>query len=219
MQLFLDSAIIDEIAYAIESWDIDGVTTNPRLAAAAGKSYSAVLEEIATLVKGSNKSVSVQLNPRLTDWTRIVDEALALRELSPNFVIKVAAGEDGFRAVRALTQKEVPTNVTLVFSVAQAWHAARAGALYVSPFLGWKDQFGDDATDLIPNIAVMLENSGYPTQIIAAAVRNAHQIGDAAVAGAHIVTAGLNVIRDSFQNPYTTMGEKLFGEAWDSLPT
>jgi transaldolase len=219
MQLFLDSAIADEIAYAIESWDIDGITTNPRLAAAAGKSYATVLEEIGALVKGTNKPVSVQVNPKLADWTRIVDEALKLREVSPNFVIKIAAGEDGYRAVRALTQKEVPTNVTLVFSVAQAWHAARAGALYVSPFLGWKDQHGDDATDLIPNIAVMLENSGYPTQIVAAAVRNAHQIGDAAVAGAHIVTAGLSVIRDSLQHPYTTMGEKLFGEAWDSLPS
>ena len=219
MQLFLDSADAEEISHALEYWDIDGITTNPLQARDSGKAYLTILEEIARLVGGTGKPVSVQVNPRLADWTRIVDEALSLRELSPNFVIKIAAGEDGYRAVRALTQKEVPTNVTLVFSVAQAWHAARAGALYVSPFLGWKDQHGDDATDLIPNIAVMLENSGYPTQIVAAAVRTAHQIGDAAVAGAHIVTAGLSVIRDSFQHPYTAMGEKLFGEAWDSLPT
>ena len=218
MQLFLDSALTDEISFALESWDIDGITTNPKHVAASGKPYLAVLEEIAALVKGTNKPVSVQVNPRLSDWTRIVDEALALREMSPNFVVKIAAGEDGFRAVRTLAAKEVPTNVTLVFNVAQAWHAARAGALYVSPFLGWKEQYGDAAADLIPNIAVMLDNFGYPTQIIAAAVRNTQQIGEAAVAGAHIVTAGLSVIRDSFQSPYTTMGERVFGEAWDSLP-
>ncbi len=219
MQLFLDSALTDEISFALESWDIDGITTNPRHVAASGKPYMAVLEEIAALVKGTNKPVSVQVNPRLNDWTRIVDEALSLRELSPNFVVKIAAGEDGFRAVRALAEKDVPTNVTLVFNVAQAWHAARAGALYVSPFLGWKEQYGDAAADLIPNIAVMLDNFGYPTQIIAAAVRNTQQMSEAAVAGAHIVTAGLSVIRDSFQSPYTTMGEKLFGDAWDSFPS
>lgn len=219
MQLFLDSAITDEIAYALESLSIDGITTNPRHVASAGKPYKEVLQEIAELVQGTNKPVSVQVNPRLSDWQRIVDEALELRGMSPNFVVKIAAGEDGFRAVRALAEQEVPTNVTLIFTVAQAWHAARAGALYVSPFLGWKEQYGDPAADLIPNIAVMLDNYGYPTEIIAAAVRSSNQIGEAAVAGAHVVTAGLGVIRDSLQSPYTTMGEKIFGEAWDQFPS
>ena len=218
MQLFLDSANTDEIAYALESWGIDGITTNPRHVGSTGRTYPALLEEIAELVQGTNKSVSVQVNPRLTDWTRIVDEALQLREMSPNFVIKVGAGEDGFRAVRELAAKDVPTNVTLVFSVAQAWHAARAGAMFVSPFIGWKEQYGDDAGELIADIALMLDNFGYDTQIIAAAMRNARQIGIAAVEGAHIVTASASVIRDSFRNPYTTMGEQIFGEAWDAMP-
>jgi transaldolase len=219
MQLFLDTADADEVAYALEAWDIDGITTNPRHVQATGKSYTTVLGDIADLVKGTEKPVSVQVNPRLTDWTRIVDEALKLRELSPNFVIKVGASEDGFRAVRELAERDVRTNVTLVFSVAQAWHAARSGATYVSPFLGWKDQFGDVPDDLIPDIAMMLDNFGYATQIIAAAIRNTHQLGDAAVAGAHIVTAGAAVIRDSFKNPYTTMGEQIFGDAWDATAT
>lgn len=218
MQLFLDTADAEEVAYALESWNIDGITTNPRHVQATGKAYQTVLGEIAGLVQGTDKPVSVQVNPRLTDWTRIVDEALKLRDMSPNFVIKVGASEDGFRAVRELSKRDVRTNVTLVFSVAQAWHAARSGATYVSPFLGWKDQFGDVPDDLIPDIAMMLDNFGYPTQIIAAAIRNAHQLGDAAVAGAHIVTAGAAVIRDSFRNPYTTMGEQIFGEAWDATP-
>ncbi len=218
MQLFLDSANTDEIAYALEAWEIDGITTNPRHVGGTGKTYLSVLEELAGLVQGTNKSVSVQVNPRLTDWTRIVDEALKLRELSPNFVIKVGASEDGFRAVRELAAKDVPTNVTLVFTVAQAWHAARSGAMFVSPFVGWKDQYGDDAGELIADIALMLDNSGYSTQIIAAALRSARQIGVAAVEGAHIVTAAASVIRDSFRNPYTTMGEQLFAEAWDAMP-
>jgi transaldolase len=218
MQLYLDSANTDEIAYALESWDIDGITTNPRHLGAMGKTYPAMLEELAEVVRGTNKPVSVQVNPRLTDWTRIVDEALKLRELSPNFVIKVGASEDGFRAVRELAARNVPTNVTLVFTVAQAWHAARSGAMFVSPFIGWKDQYGDDAGELIADIALMLDNSGYSTQIIAAALRSARQIGIAAVEGAHIVTAAASVIRDSFRNPYTTMGEQLFAEAWDAMP-
>ena len=218
MQLFLDSADVEEITYGLEYWDIDGVTTNPRHVGRTGKQYLTALEEIAGAVDGTNKPVSVQVNPRLTDWTRIVDEALKLHELSPNFIIKVGASEDGFRAVRALADRNVATNVTLVFTVAQAWHAARAGAAYLSPFIGWKDQFGDQTEDLIANIAVGLDNFGYPTQIIAAAIRNAHQIGDAALAGAHVVTAGADVIRDSFKNPYTTMGEQIFGDAWDETP-
>lgn len=218
MQMYLDSANTDEIAYALEFWGIDGITTNPRHVGATGKSYLALLEELAELVRGTNTPVSVQVNPRLTDWTRIVDEAVKLREMSPNFVIKVGASEDGFRAVRELAAREVPTNVTLVFTVAQAWHAARSGAMFVSPFVGWKDQYGDDSGELIADIALMLDNAGYSTQIIAAALRNARQIGIAAVEGAHVVTASAAVIRDSYRNPYTTMGEQMFGDAWDAMP-
>ena len=208
MQLFLDSADTEEIGYGLEYWDIDGITTNPKHVGNSGKPYLTVLEEIGDLVKGTNKPVSVQVNPHLTDWTRIVDEAMQLREMSPNFVIKVAAGEDGFRAVQKLSSDDVPVNVTLVFTVTQAWHAARNGAAFVSPFLGWKNQFGDAPDALVADTAVMLDNFGYSTQIIAAAIRSTREIGDAALAGAHVVTASATVIRDSFNNPYTTMGEQ-----------
>ena len=218
MQLFLDSADTEEIGYGIEYWDIDGITTNPKHVGNSGKPYLAVLEEIGELVKGTNKPVSVQVNPHLTDWTRIVDEAMQLREMSPNFVIKVAAGEDGFRAVQKLSSEDVPVNVTLVFTVTQAWHAARNGAAFVSPFLGWKNQFGDAPDALVADTAVMLDNFGYSTQIIAAAIRSTREIGDAALAGAHVVTASATVIRDSFNNPYTTMGERIFSDAWDAIP-
>jgi transaldolase len=218
MQLFLDSAITDEIKHALEVWDMDGLTTNPRHVQASGQPLRRLLDEIASLVAGTDKPVSVEVNPRLTDWHQIVEEALTLAAVSPNFVVKVGASESGFRAVRELSGRGVRTNVTLVFSAAQAWHAARCGATYVSPFLGWKEAHGDECRTLLPEIMSMLRNYGYSTRVIAAALRNARQIGEAAVAGAHCATAGFSVIQDSFRHPYTTMGEDLFGAAWDATP-
>jgi transaldolase len=215
MKLFLDSAQTGEIRQALESWSIDGLTTNPRHIQSSGKPFLRVLDEIAGLFQGTDKPVSVEVNPHLTDWREIVLEGMRLAKISANFVIKVSAGEAGFRAVRALAAEGVRTNVTLVFSVAQAWHAARCGAAYLSPFIAWKDAHGDDPTALVAQIARMLEVHHYPTEIIAAAIRNSRQIGDAALAGAHCVTAGFAVYQESFRNPYTDMGNALFGAAWD----
>jgi transaldolase len=215
MKLFLDSAQTGEIRQALESWNLDGLTTNPRHIKNSGKPLPRLLEEIAALFAGTDKPVSVEVNPHLSDWRAIVDEGLRLAKLSPNFVVKVGAGEAGFRAVRALAAEGVRTNVTLIFSVTQAWHAARSGAAYLSPFLAWKDAHGDDPSLLIGQIARMLELHHYPAQIIAAAIRSSRQIGEAALAGAQCVTAGFDVYRESFRNPYTDMGHALFGAAWD----
>jgi transaldolase len=218
MKMFLDSAKTDEIRHAIELWDIDGVTTNPRHVKDSGKPFRTVLGEIAELFAGTEKAVSVEVDPNLVDWKQIVDQGLELSTISPNFVIKVSVSEHGFKAIRELTNRGIQVNATLVFSVSQAWQAARAGAAYVSPFVGWKEQHGDPATSLIPEVAVMLENYEYPCQIIAAAVRNSRQIADAAVAGAHCVTASMAVYQDSFRNPYTNMGEEIFRNAWNATP-
>lgn len=219
MKLFLDSAKTDEIAYALEMWDVDGLTTNPKHVQASGKSFRAAIEEIADLFAGTDKPVSVEVNPHLTDWKEMVSEGLELSKLSTNFVIKVGASESGFKAIRELTAQGVRCNATLIFSVAQAWHAARAGAAFISPFLGWKEQHGDSAATFIPEVRTMLDNFGYDAQIIAAAVRNASQIGNAGIDGAHCITAGIAVYQDSFNNPYTNMGEKVFQDAWDATPT
>src|SRR6476469_622762 len=197
MKLFLDSAKTDEIQHALAMWDLDGITTNPRHVCDSGKPFLRVIDEIAELVGGTSKPVSVEVNPHLTDWKQIVAEGLALSKRSPNFVVKVGASEGGFKA-------------TLIFSVAQAWHAARAGAAYISPFLGWKEQHGDAACDLIREVRTMLDNFSYKSEIIAAAIRNSRQLSDAAVAGAHCSTAALAVYQDSFRNPYTNMGEEIF---------
>ena len=218
MKLFLDSAKTDEIQHALAMWDLDGITTNPRHVRDSGKSFLRVIDEIAELVGGTNKPVSVEVNPHLTDWKQIVAEGLALSKRSPNFVIKVGASEGGFKAIRELARQGVRTNATLIFSVAQAWHAARAGASYISPFLGWKEQYGDSIGDFVREIRTMLDNFGYKSEIIAAAIRNSRQLADAAVAGAHCATAAMAVYQDSFRNPYTNMGEGIFQEAWDATP-
>jgi len=218
MKLFLDSAMTEEISHALDMWDMDGLTTNPRHVMVSGKPFRTVIAEIAELVKGTDKPVSVEVNPHFTEWKEIVEQGRELAALSPNFVIKVGACEGGFKAIRELSKDGIRTNATLIMSVAQAWHAARAGAAFISPFLGWKDQFGDSPEVFIGEVRAMLDQFGYQSEIIAAAIRNARQIGDVAVAGAHCVTAGIAVYRESFRNPYTTMGEGIFQDAWDQTP-
>ncbi|MEQ8788775.1 MAG: transaldolase family protein [Pirellulaceae bacterium] len=218
MKLFLDSAKTDEIERALELWDVDGLTTNPKHVQASGKPLRRVIGEIAEMFRGTEKPISVEVNPHITDWREIVAQGVELSGLSPNFVIKVGASENGFKAIRELTARGIRVNATLIFSVAQAWHAARAGAAYISPFLGWKEQFGDAPDTLISEVRTMLDNFGYRAEIIAAAIRNGRQLGDAATAGAHCVTAGLAVYQDSFNNPYTNMGEAIFQNAWDATP-
>jgi transaldolase len=216
--MFLDSAKVDEIRHALEVWDIDGLTTNPRHVRDSGKAFQRVIEEIAELFGGSEKPVSVEVNPHLTDWEEIVDEGLRLSKISDNFVIKVGASESGFHALRELSNRGIKTNATMIFSTAQAWHAARAGANYVSPFIGWKEAHGEDVSSFIPEVSLMLENYGYPTQIIAAGMRNSRQIASAAVAGAHCVTAAFALYQESFRNPFTDMCNDVFQAAWDATP-
>lgn len=218
MKLFLDSAKTDEIKHSLELWDVDGITTNPRHVQASGKPFLKVIDEIAELFAGTNKPISVEVNPHLTDVRQIVAEGLALSKRSPNFVIKIGASEAGFSAMRELSRQGVRINATLIFSVAQAWHAARAGASYISPFLGWKEQYGDSTNGFIQDIRKLLDNFGYKSEIIAAAIRNTHQLSAAAVAGAHCATAALSLYQESFKNPYTDMGETIFSDAWDATP-
>ncbi len=218
MKMFLDSAKTDEIRRAIELWDVDGVTTNPRHVKESGKPFRTVIEEIAGLFAGTDKPVSVEVDPHLTNWEKIVAQGMELSRISPNFVIKVSVSEQGFKAIRELSSRGVRVNATLIFSVPQAWQAARAGAAFVSPFLGWKEQYGDSASSLVPEVAMMLKNYSYRAEIIAAAIRNGRQLAEAAIAGAHCVTAGMAVYQDCFCNPYTTMGEEIFRKAWDATP-
>jgi transaldolase len=215
MKFFLDSAIEDEVRYALDAFDIDGVTTNPRHVQASGKPFLTVIRNIARLVEGTEKTVSVEVNPHFMTYEEMLYEAEKLAAISPNFVIKLQCIEPAFKVVRTLAKKNIRSNVTLVFSAAQALQAMRSGAYYVSPFIGWKESNGEDVRQLIEDIVAIQQNYGYQTQIIVAAVRNGRQIVDAAVAGADIVTAGLAVYQEAFDHPYTREGIQRFSNFWD----
>jgi len=218
MKFFLDSAKADEVRYALEMWNIDGVTSNPRHVRASGKPFLTAIQELARLVAGTDKTVSVEVNPHHLTAEAMVEEAVKLAAMSPNFVIKIPATEAGFRALWTLTGKGIPVNLTLVFSAAQAIQAARLGAKFVSPFIGWKEANGEEVSHLIAEIVRIYRNYDYKTEIIVAAVRNGRQIVEAAVAGADIVTAGFDVYKDAFDHPYTHMGIQRFAEHWDATP-
>jgi transaldolase len=215
MKYFLDSAKFDEITYAYKNWAIDGVTTNPRHVMASGKSFETVAAELAKEFKGIDFPISVEVNPHLTKADEMVAEAKKLSALSDNFVVKIPCNEEGLIAAYKLAKDGVKVNVTLVFSASQALQAARVGAYFVSPFVGWKETSGEDTADFIADIVEIYDIYEFETEIIVAALRNGKQIVDAALAGADIVTAGFAVFRDSFYHPFTDVGLKRFSDAWD----
>jgi transaldolase len=215
MKFFLDSAMVDEIEYALSTFNIDGVTTNPRHVQVSGKPFLTVVREIAKLVDGTNKTVSVEVNPHFMTYEEIVPEAEKLAAISPNFVIKIQCMESAFRAIEALAKQEIRVNCTLIFSAMQALQAMRSGAYYVSPFIGWKEANAEETRGLIDDIVTIRDNYDFSTEVIVAAVRNARQIIDAAIVSADIVTASLVVYQDGFHHPYTQEGIQKFSSFWD----
>jgi transaldolase len=215
MKFFLDSAITDEIVYALDTFDIDGVTTNPRHVQVSGKPFMTVIQEIAKLVKGTDKTVSVEVNPHIMDADKMIVEAEKLAAISPNFVIKIQCVEPAFKAISTLAKKNIRVNCTLIFSAMQALQAMRSGAFYISPFIGWKEANAEDIKQFVEDISIIRDNFDFDTEIIVAAVRNARQIVDAAVVGADIVTAGLPVYQAGFDHPYTQKGIQTFCDYWD----
>lgn len=227
MKYFLDSAKIDEIREAYETFGIDGVTTNPNHIMLSGKPFKEVLKEMADFVKekgieGFDKfPISVEINPHLDNVEEMVKMGTEVAGLCSNFVIKIPSTLAGISAARILEQKGVRTNVTLVFSASQALLPAKNGSLFVSPFIGWKENSGEDCKQYIRDIVEIYKNYGFygKTQIICAAVRNAKQFVDCATAGADIVTAGLAVYKDSIYHPFTDYGLSKFQGAWDKTVT
>lgn len=224
MKFFLDSAKMDEITYAYETFGIDGVTTNPKHIMLSGKPFLTAIHDMADWVEAQGLSgcdrfpISVEIDPHLEQAEAMVEEAKKISELSPNFVIKIPATEAGVTAARQLEKAGIRTNVTLIFSPAQAILPAKNGSKFVSPFIGWKEQNGEDCRAYIQNIVDIYKNYGFygKTEIICAAVRTPKQIVDCAVAGADIVTAGLAVYQDAMKHAFTTQGIGVFTDAWDN---
>ena len=227
MKFFLDSAKLDEIKYAYNTFGIDGVTTNPKHIMLSGKPFMTAITDIANWIKeegleGVDKfPVSVEINPHFDKAEDMIEMARKVAAISPNFVIKIPAIEEGIKAARILEQEGIRTNVTLIFSPAGAILPAKNGSLFVSPFIGWKEQNGEDCRQYIQDIVDIYNNYGFlgKTEIICAAVRTPKQITDCAVAGADIVTAGLAVYQDMMKHAYTTQGLGIFCDAWDNTKT
>ncbi len=221
MKYFLDSAKIDEIDYAYKNYAIDGVTTNPKHIMASGKPFLTAINDIAAWIKenhleGMDKfPVSVEINPHLAKAEDMIAEAEKIAAICENFVIKIPCTTEGVKAAYQLEKKGIRTNVTLVFSPSQAIQAGRIGAKFVSPFVGWKENSGEDTYGYMSQLVNIYKEKGYKTEIITAAVRNGKQIADAAEMGADIVTAGLAVYEESFNHPFTTYGLGVFTDAWD----
>jgi transaldolase len=216
MQFFLDSAITNEIEYALNSFNIDGITTNPRHVQTSGKPFMTVIREIAKLVEGTEKTVSVEVNPHFMTYEEMMPEAEKLAAISPNFIIKLQCVEPAFRVMEDLAKKDIRVNCTLIFSAMQALQAMRSGAYYVSPFIGWKETNGEEVRGFVEEVATIRDNYDFDTEIIVAAVRNSRQIVESALVGADIVTAGLSVYQEGFHHPYTREGIEKFTQFWDA---
>ncbi len=216
MKYFLDSGKIEEIRYAYENYKIDGVTTNPRHIKNSGKPQMTVINELAEEFKGKEFPLSVEVNPHLVKAEEMISAGREISAISPNFVIKIPCNEQGLIAAKKLEEAGVRTNVTLIFTASQALQAGRIGAKFASPFIGWQEASGADCQAFMEQLMIAYNNFGFETEVICAAVRNGSQIANYATMGAHIVTAGLSVFKDSFEYPFTDKGLKIFSDAWDA---
>lgn len=221
MKYFLDSAKLEEIEYAYEYLGIDGVTTNPKHIKLSGKPFKTVITELAAWVKSKGIEgnevfpISIEINPHLDKWEDMVREGRDYSAICSNFVIKIPCTEQGIIASRKLELEGIRTNVTLVFSTSQAIMPGKINSMFVSPFVGWKENSGEDCSQYIQEIVDVYREYGFNTEIIVAALRSGKQIKDAAVAGADIVTCGLQVYKDAMEHPFTTYGLSVFRNAWD----
>ncbi|MBM7580901.1 fructose-6-phosphate aldolase [Jeotgalibacillus terrae] len=211
MKFFIDTANMDEIKEA-HSWGIiDGVTTNPSLVAKEGISFHERLKEITSLVDGSVSAEVISL-----DAEGMIREGKELAAIAPNITVKVPMTPDGLKATAAFAKEGIKTNVTLIFSANQALMAARAGASYVSPFLGRLDDIGHDGMDLISTISEMFIMHDIKSEIIAASIRHPMHVTQAALNGAHIATCPSKVLHQLFKHPLTEAGIEAFLNDWNN---
>ena len=212
MKLFIDTANVTDIRKANELGVICGVTTNPSLIAKEGLVFEEVIKEISSIVDGPISAEVITL-----EASKMVEEGTTLAQIRPNIVIKIPMCEEGLKATKQLTEKGIKTNVTLIFSAQQALLAARAGATYVSPFIGRLDDIGFNGMSLIEDTAEIFEIHGISTEIIAASVRHPIHVLEAAKAGAHIATIPYSVITQMIHHPLTSSGIEKFLADWEGL--
>ena len=207
MKIFIDTANIEEIRDATSLGIIDGVTTNPSLIAKEGKKLEDVIDEINSLVDGP---ISGEIKATTTKWQDMVEEGKVISSYNKNMVVKIPMTKDGLIAVKELTKLGIKTNVTLIFSVNQALLAAKAGATFVSPFVGRVDDISEDGISLIYDIVTVFRNYDINTEIIAASIRHPLHVVECAKAGADIATIPYKVIMQMINHPLTNNGIEKF---------
>ena len=213
MKLFIDTANVEEIRKANDLGVICGVTTNPSLIAREGRVFKDVVTEITTIVDGPISAEVVSL-----EHEKMVEEALELAAIHKNIVIKIPMIEEGLKAVKILSAKGIKTNVTLIFSASQALLAAKAGAIYLSRFVGRLNDISSRGNELVETIHNMFEKHGITTEIIAASIRSPEDVVDAALAGADIATIPYKIIVQMTKHPLTDAGIERFLKDWESVP-
>ena len=207
MRFFIDTANVEDIRKANDMGVICGVTTNPSLIAKEGRVFEEVIAEIASIVDGP---ISGEVKATTTDAEGMIAEGRAIAAIHPNMVVKIPMTVEGLKAVKVLSKEGIKTNVTLIFSANQALLAARAGATYVSPFLGRLDDISQPGIDLVSDIAEIFNIHGIETEIIAASVRNPIHVTDCALAGADIATVPYAVLEQMTKHPLTAQGIEKF---------
>ena len=213
MKIFIDTANIEEIKKANDWGVIDGVTTNPSLVAKEGREFEELVQEIVNIVNGP---ISVEVIS--TNAEGMVKEAVELSEWSPNIVVKIPMIPEGLKAVKILSAKGIKTNVTLVFSVNQALLAAKAGATYVSPFIGRIDDIGHEGMQIVRDMVEVFNTYNFKTEVIVASIRHPLHVIEAAKAGAHVATVPFKVIEKMFKHPLTDIGLERFLDDWEKIP-
>jgi len=213
MKIFLDTANVQHIREA-NSWGvIDGVTTNPTLIAKEGRRFEDLVKEICSIVDGP---ISAEVTRE--DAAGMVEEARTLSKIHKNIVIKIPISPEGLKATKILTKEGIKVNMTLVFSANQALLAAKAGASYVSPFIGRLDDQGQEGMALVGEIVTILENYKFDTQVIVASVRHPLHVIEAALLGAHVATVPFEVLEKMVKHSLTEVGIKRFMEDWKKVP-
>jgi transaldolase len=210
MKFFIDTANIEEIKKANELGLLDGVTTNPSLVSKEGREFKELIKEICDIVDGPVNAEVVS-----TDSEGMVKEAKDLAELAGNIVVKIPMIKEGLKAVKILSGEGIKTNVTLCFSAVQALMAAKAGADYISPFVGRLDDIGHEGMELVEQIVNIYENYGYETEVIVASIRNPIHVLDAAIMGADISTIPFKVMEQLIKHPLTDIGLEKFLADWN----
>lgn len=212
MKIFIDTANVEEIKKANDMGVVCGVTTNPSLIAKEGRDFKEVIKEITTIVNGPISAEVISLEAE-----GMIEEALELVKIDDNIVIKIPMTMEGLKAVKFLSQKGIKTNVTLIFTSAQALLAAKSGATYVSPFVGRLDDIGKKGIELIKEIADMFKIHNIKTEIISASIRSTVHATESALAGAHIATIPYNIIVQMTKHPLTDSGIEKFLKDWEGI--